>query len=183
MDSIKTTRLCLRNFLSSDADALFAYLHDPVVSCFLDLRLKSLQEAQAEAVKRSTNDEHIAVCLRDTGELVGDLFAVSEEDTFSVGWNFNPAFAGKGYATEAARALFAHLFAHKGARRLYAYVEDHNTSSQRLCERLGMRQEGLFLEFVSFRSDSAGNPVYENTFQYALLRKEWTPDTQSALRD
>ena len=36
-----------------------------------------------------------------------------------------------------------------------------------------MRAEGLFLEFISFRNDSQGQPVYENTMQYAILRKEW----------
>ena len=91
----------------------------------------------------------------------------------SVGWNFNPQYAGRGYAHEAASALFADLFTRRAARRLYAYVEDTNTSSQKLCERLGMRQEGAFKEFMSFKNDEAGAPIYENTLQYALLRHEW----------
>tara|TARA_R110002020_G_scaffold98736_9_gene234819 strand:+ start:8343 stop:8474 length:132 start_codon:yes stop_codon:yes gene_type:complete len=36
-----------------------------------------------------------------------------------------------------------------------------------------MRREGLFIEFVSFTKDEAGNPIYENTMQYAILRREW----------
>ena len=58
-------------------------------------------------------------------------------------------------------------------RRIYAYTEDYNLSSQRLCEKLGMRREGLFREFVSFVNDADGNPIYENTYQYAILKKEW----------
>ncbi|WP_210208268.1 GNAT family N-acetyltransferase [Rhodoplanes roseus] len=54
-----------------------------------------------------------------------------------------------------------------------AYVEEGNLASQRLCERLGMRREGLFVEFVSFTTDDDGAPVYENTMQYAILRREW----------
>ena len=96
-----------------------------------------------------------------------------EEDTFSVGWNFNADFDGHGFASEAARALFAYLFTVRHARRLYAYVEDHNAASRRLCERLGMRKEGLFMEFVSFEADDNGDPIFENTMQYAILRKEW----------
>lgn len=61
----------------------------------------------------------------------------------------------------------------KAARRLYAYVEDDNVRSQALCERLGMRREGLFLEFISFTTYEDGTPKYENTYQYALLKKEW----------
>ena len=65
-----------------------------------------------------------------------------------------------------------HLFADRAARRLYAYVEDDNLASQRVCERLGMRREGLFRDFISFVNDAAGQPIYVNTYQYALLRRE-----------
>ncbi|MBN8291818.1 GNAT family N-acetyltransferase [Rhodobacter sp. NTK016B] len=173
MNPIETERLVLRNFRREDADRLFAYLQAPVASCFLSLTLRDRDAAEAEAVKRSDDDEQIAVALKDTDQLIGDLFAHVEDDTVAVGWNFNPAFSGQGYAFEAARALFAHLFDDLSARRLYAYVEDHNHPSQRLCERLGMRKEGLFLDYVSFRKDDAGQPIYENTLQYALLRREW----------
>ena len=75
-------------------------------------------------------------CLRSSDGLIGDLFWVHEPpDTYSVGWNFNANFGGAGYALEAARALFDHLFTVKLARRLYAYVEEDNVASQRLCER------------------------------------------------
>ncbi|MFH1819394.1 MAG: GNAT family protein [Pseudomonadota bacterium] len=173
MEVIETERLVLRRFTQRDAADLFEYLHEPVATCFLSLALADIRDAEREALERSTHDKSIAVCLRTSGKLIGDLFAEPEGDTFSVGWNFNPGFDGKGYAYEAAAALFAHLFTERAARRLYAYVEDTNIASRRLCERLGMRQEGVFKEFVSFRNDDSGAPIYENTMQYALLRREW----------
>lgn len=173
METIETERLFLRNFQRKDAVALFAYLHEPVASCFLSLALEDLSKAEAEAEARSRDDEHIAVCLKESGKLIGDLFAIPEQDTFAVGWNFNPEFSGQGYASEAAKALFTHLFTARGARRLYAYVEDHNAPSQRLCIRMGMRKEGHFIEFVSFKNDDEGAKIYENTMQYAILLKEW----------
>ena len=94
-------------------------------------------------------------------------------DTYSPCWMLNLKYSGNGYAYEAARAYFDFLFNEKGARRLYAYTEDYNLPSQHLCERLGMRREGLFLEFVSFVNDPDGTPHYENTMQYAILKKEW----------
>ena len=94
-------------------------------------------------------------------------------DTFSPCWMLNENYQGKGYAYEAAHAFFEYLFQEKGARRIYAYTEDYNTSSQKLCEKLGMRKEGMFMEFVSFVSDENGDPIYENTMQYAILKKEW----------
>ena len=80
---------------------------------------------------------------------------------------------GQGYAFEAAHAFFDYLFSQKGARRIYAYTEDYNLSSQHLCEKLGMRREGVFLEFISFVNNPDGTPRYENTVQYAILKKEW----------
>lgn len=173
METLETARLVLRPFAPTDAADLFAYLHRPVASCFLSLTLADMLAAEQEATTRSQNEHSVAVCLHGSGQLIGDLFADPEDDTVSVGWNFNPAFFGQGYAHEAAAALFAQLFTARAARRLYAYVEDTNIASQRLCERLGMRQEGLFKEFISFRNDAGGTPIYENTLQYALLRHEW----------
>lgn len=174
MDVIETERLILRSFSKGDAADLLAYLREPAARCFLSLKLDDLETADAEVEARSKNDEHVAVCLRTGGKLIGDLFCVPDEaDTYAVGWNFNADFAGAGYATEAARALFEYLFSVKQARRLYAYVEEGNSASQRLCERLRMRKEGLFKEFISFVKDSEGTPIFENTMQYAILRKEW----------
>jgi RimJ/RimL family protein N-acetyltransferase len=127
-----------------------------------------------EVEKKSKDDSHIAVSLNGDECLIGELFCLHEEpDTYFIGWNFNKHYEGKGYASESAKALLQYLFNEKGARRLYAYVEDDNYRSQKLCEKLGMRKEGCFLEFVSFTKYENGIPKYENTFQYALLKKEW----------
>lgn len=174
MDAITTDRLVLRNFRPTDGADLFAYLRAPRAKCFLALKRETPEAATEEAQDRSGSDEHIAVCLRETGQVIGDLFAVPEPpDTYGVGWHFNADFGGAGYATEAVRALFDHLFRHRQARRLYAYVEVDNLASARLCARMGMRREGVFREFVSFTTDARGEPIYEDTQQFALLRKEW----------
>ena len=176
MQIIETERLILRPFREGDAADLFAYLRAPTARCFLSLKLANLAEAEIEVRKRALDEGCVAICLKQTGQVIGDLFGGGdheEAETASVGWNLNPQFAGQGYALEAARALLDHLFRAKSFRRIYAYVEDHNKPSQRLCEKLGMRQEGLFVEFISFINDDAGNPIYENTMQYAILRREW----------
>lgn len=175
MNPIETERLVLRDFRPQDASQLFEYLHKPTASCFFSLALEDIQAAESEATKRSAEEDYIAICLKDSGILIGDLFATAEEDTFSIGWNLNPRFSGQGYALEAALNLIGHLFTEKNARRLYAYVETTNNASIRLCEKLGMRREGVFKEFVSFKHNLEGKPVYEDTMQYALLRKEWIP--------
>ncbi|MTH34571.1 GNAT family N-acetyltransferase [Paracoccus limosus] len=177
MQSIETERLILRPFQQGDAADLFRYLQAPTASCFLSMKLADLAAAEVEVERRATDAGSLAICLKQTGQVIGDLFgeagADEEDETASVGWNLNPQFGGQGYALEAARAFFEHLFHARGFRRLYAYVEDHNIPSQRLCEKLGMRREGVFVEFVTFTKDDAGKPIYENTMQYAILRREW----------
>lgn len=177
MQIIETERLVMRPFQEGDAADLFAYLHTPTAPCFLSLKLANLAEARIEVRKRALDKGCVAICLKQTGQVIGDLFGGAGEDdedeTTSVGWNLNPQFGAKGYAFEAAKGLLDHLFRAKGFRRVYAYVEDYNKPSQRLCEKLGMRREGVFIEFVSFTNDDAGNPIYENTMQYAILRREW----------
>ena len=173
---IETDRLILRNFREGDAGDLFEYLRNPRVHCFMDEKLDNMEEA-VETVKKfsSTADESvIAVCLKDGGKLIGHLFAGKEmPDTYSVYWHFSAAFEGKGYAYESAKAYLAYLFTQKNSRRIYAYVEDDNFRSQHLCERLGMRKEGCFKEFISFVNNPDGTPLYENTMQYAILKKEF----------
>lgn len=181
--TIETERLLLRPFQAGDTEGVFAYLREPAVHCFADMKLNSLDEARAEVARRSGETEYyFAIVLKDTGAVIGEIEAypespnqgsASRKDTFSPCWMLHPAYQGKGYAYEAAHAFFDYLFREKGARRIYAYTEDYNLASQHLCEKLGMRREGLFLEFVSFVNGPDGTPRYENTCQYAILKREW----------
>ncbi|WP_339162196.1 GNAT family N-acetyltransferase [Bacillus sp. FSL M8-0277] len=174
MNQLETNRLMLRPFCDEDAAGMLEYLSNPRVNCFLADRISSLEEALAIVKKRKEDHSYVAVCLKENQQIIGELFHLKEDpDTYSIGWNFNEAYEGKGYARESAVALLSYLFVEKAARRLYAYVEDDNVRSQALCERLGMRREGLFLEFISFTTYEDGTPKYENTYQYALLKKEW----------
>ena len=183
---IETERLLLRPFLESDAADVFEYLAEPMVNCFACMKLDSLEEARAEMKKRAEETEYyFAVMLKDTGKVIGEINAFPENaephdqnedsplDTFSPCWMLNQAYHGKGYAYEAVHAFFDYLFREKDARRIYTYTEDYNISCQYLCEKLGMRREGLFMEFVSFINNPDGTPRYENTYQYAILKREW----------
>lgn len=190
MSTIETERLVLRPFRENDAADVLEYLSGPLPHCFADLKLNTLDEARAEVVKRGADTEYcFAIVLKESGKVIGEIDADpstyvppmlrSKEtappppDTFSPSLILNAAYHGKGFACEATYALFDYLFTRKGVRRIFAYVDDYNARSQHLCEKLGLRREGLFTEFVSFVRDAEGNPVYENTLQYAILKEEW----------
>ena len=181
---IETERLILRPFVESDVADAFEYLHEPTVHCFACMKVNTLEEAAKAVLERAKDGEYyFAIVLKENGKVIGEIDAMPEapdpsaetavRDTFSPCWMLNTHYHGKGYAYEAARTFFDYLFNQKGARRIYAYTEDYNVPSQKLCEKLGMRREGLFREFVSFVNDEDGNPIYENTYQYAILKKEW----------
>ena len=179
---LETSRLLLRPFEERDYADVFEYTNLQTVHCFADMHLESPEAARREVIRRQEDAEfYLAICLRDTGKVIGEVFAHPEQtapgeaahDTFSPCWMLHPNYQGKGYAYEAVRAYFDYLFHQKGARRIYAYTEDNNLPSQKLCEKLGMRKEGLFLEYVAFINGPDGTPLYENTLQYAILKREW----------
>ena len=150
MKLIETDRLILRSFEITDAEGVFGYLKNPSVNCFKNEQIDTRQDAELEAEKKSKDPSRIAVVLKESKLVIGELFYdFSEPDTYSLGWHFNTKFAGKGYASESANALIHDLFTNQKARRLFAYIEDDNFRSQKLAERLGMRKEGLFLDFIS----------------------------------
>lgn len=182
---IETERLILRPFELSDATDLYEYLKTIDVNCFACMKLDSPDEAERAVRERMEHlGYYLAITLKDSGKVIGEIEGAPESmepqvdeasscDTYSLCWLLNKDYQGKGYAYEAAHAFFEYLFNVQGARRLYAYTEDYNISSQRLCEKLGMRREGVFMEFVSFVNNPDGTPLYENTCQYAILKKEW----------
>ncbi|GAA0316187.1 GNAT family N-acetyltransferase [Psychrobacter aestuarii] len=182
MITLQTPRLNLRPFTADDAADLLEYLSSPIPSCFAGDKVTSIEAAVAKIAKRQKDEgDYLAVCLNETGKVIGEIFYVKEEpDTYSVGWNFNAQFHGKGYASESAQAFIDYLFDKDDARRVYAYVEVDNVASQKLCERLGMRKEGHFVEFISFIKNADGTPKYEDTLQYAILKKEWQAKRDAA---
>ncbi len=182
---IETQRLILRAFVPADAKDVFEYLKAPEVDCFMSMKLESVEKAKNAVLERIEDPEnHIAIYQKESGRVIGEieLYADGEDkssdsedfsDTFSPGWMLNRDFQGKGYAFEAVHAFFDYLFKHRGARRIYAYTAEDNYPSRHLCEKLGIRREGVFLEYVSFVKNKDGTPKYENTVQYAILKKEW----------
>ena len=52
------------------------------------------------------------------------------------------------------------------------YLCLRRTGPQHLFQELGMRQEGLLKEYISFVNNPEGTPLYENAIQFAVLKKE-----------
>jgi [ribosomal protein S5]-alanine N-acetyltransferase len=176
VDELDTERLRVRRFRPSDGAALHAYLSDPQAVRYEPYPVQSYEDCLRLAAERSVDPAFWAVCLHGTDELVGNLYLSLQEPkswrTYELGYVFNPAHWGRGYATEAAAALVSACFA-AGAHRVVARCNPANQSSWRLLERLRFRREGHLVQSASFACDDTGEPVWHDAYLYAALADEW----------
>ena len=82
---------------------------------------------------------------RESAEAVGSVsFAgpVNPEGAVLVGYAIYPDYEGRGYATEAVKALVAWAFGQSGVREVRALAPVWNTPALRVAENVGMRPVG-----------------------------------------
>jgi RimJ/RimL family protein N-acetyltransferase len=171
---IKTERLVIRRFSPNDWRDLFEYLSQESVVKFEPYEIFSEEKSKAEAVKRSRDENFWAVCLKETEKLIGNIYLSKQEFyTWMLGYVFNSEYQGKGYATEAARAMLNELFLNYKARRVTAMCNPLNQPSWKLLERLGFRREGHLRQNIFFKKDEDGFPIWSDTYEYGILRTEW----------
>ena len=112
-----------------------------------------------------------AAVERESGLTVGDmaLHWVSERDrTAEIGFVFDPRHQGKGFATEAARALVDWAFTEAGMHRVIGRAEARNAASARVLEKLGMRLEAHLVENEWVKGE------WQSELVYAVLEREWS---------
>ena len=170
---ILTERLELHRSRPEDAETISAYRSDPEVhrhQGWERLDADGILAEIEEMARRSPGEPggwvQLSVFERDGGRLVGDIGlspAESEPDVIRVGYTIAPAFQGRGYATEAIRALVAYAFDTLGADVVRAYASAENDPSIRVAEKVGMR----LIERIEHRE---GDEVWHGV-RYELRRK------------
>ena len=161
MISLETDRLVLRNFVPGDWQALqqvvVAYQASDSAQ-YEDPWPTSDEEVQGIASWFAGGDAYLAVCLKDSGRLLG-LVAINRRDDqeaaiYNLGYVFHPGHSGHGYATESCRAAMGYLFDELGAEGILTGTHPDNKPSVALLKRLGLREIG--------------------TGEWELSRAEWT---------
>lgn len=172
-EPIQTNRLIIRKFCPNDYRALYAYLSKENVVRYEPYEPYTLEQARREAEYRSHSEDFFAVTLQH-GEMIGNLYLSPREfDCMELGYVFDTKWQMNGYATEAARAMLDYGFGTRKAHRIKAECNAQNHRSIKLMERLGMRREGEFKQNVWFKKNADGNPIWQDTLQYAILKEEW----------
>jgi RimJ/RimL family protein N-acetyltransferase len=148
-ETIETERLLLRRSRPEDAETISAYRSDPQVH-----RYQGWERTDAEGIRteielmagRAPGEPggwvQLSVEERDGGLLVGDVGlspADGEPSVIKVGYTITPDRQGRGYATEAVRALISYAFEVLGAEVVRAYASASNLPSIKVAEKVGMR--------------------------------------------
>lgn len=168
---IQTDRLILRKHCKDDLQDLFEYLSDAEVVRYEPYPPMSLAQVAQELDERMAADEMIAVVLKATGKLIGNVYLGKRSfESLEIGYVFHKQYWGQGYARESCDALIKRAFS-EGVHRIYAECDPCNSRSWRLLESLGFVREAHFHQNVYFWKDDKGNPVWKDTFVYSLVNK------------
>ena len=142
MSEIVTERLRLRRARAADLAAFHAMLSHPLAMRYWSSpahrELQQTREwlASMIAAPPELSDDYV---VEFEGLVIGKAGCWRLPE---VGYIFHPAAWGHGFATEALRAVIAHVFATRTAPELTADVDPRNEASLRLLARLGFVEIG-----------------------------------------
>ena len=145
--TLTTPRLILRPHRREDFDACAALWADPAVTRFIQGRPQTREEVWARLLRYAGHWAWLGYgywAVEEGGRFVGELgladFQRAMEPPLSapeLGWALMPAVHGRGYATEALRAVLAWADANLAVRETACIVAPENFASLRIAAKLG----------------------------------------------
>jgi RimJ/RimL family protein N-acetyltransferase len=143
---LQTPRLLFRPWTAADLGLALGLWRDAVVTEWIggpfseeEVRARLAREIATFAAH---GVQYWPLVLRTSGEHVGccGLRPYREkEGVYELGFHLHAAHWGRGYASEAARAVIGYGFDALGASALFAGHHPNNSASRRLLEKLGFR--------------------------------------------
>ena len=155
--TLETRRLRLREMDAGDYDALYAVLGDPDIMrhypyAFDKARVRAWIERNRERY-RVFGFGLWAVCLRETGEMIGDcgltMQLIGGVIRPEIGYHIRADMQRRGYAREAASAVRDWAFAHTPFNVIYSYMKYTNEPSARTALSWGCAQVDEFSDDVN----------------------------------
>ena len=177
-EPIRTERLILRPPRLSDAEAAYARRSLPEVARYQDWEMPYTRERAEKSMARTAAmdgpevDQGWTITVVDAeapDSILGDLSVQLRWDgrTGYFGYTFHPDHWGRGYATEAARALVHYLFTEIGVSRIESSLHPANLPSARVLEACGMTFEGQ-----THQSFWVGDECSDDML-YGMTRADW----------
>jgi [ribosomal protein S5]-alanine N-acetyltransferase len=148
LSTIETTRLSLRPFEASDAEAAFGWFGDPIVMRYVpdgpDTTLKATRRRIADYQRHQTHHgfSKWLIVERHSGHAIGDagLLVLTAEGWIDLGFRLSALHWGQGFGTEAASAWVRAAFEELGIDALGAFTHPDNRASIRILEKLGFKR-------------------------------------------
>jgi ribosomal-protein-alanine N-acetyltransferase len=171
MIALATERLEIRDWrLSDDEEDARAIFCDPEVMRFIPAGTfapDAIPRILGRMIERDERNGFTVwpVVEKASGRVIGECGITYIPDTTDVeiAWLFSRAAWGKGFASEAARAVLAYALGPLGLARVYALVVPENKASIAVANRLGMRFDRVaraykrdMLRYVADRAGTTG---------------------------
>jgi len=174
---IETERIKLRDFsktdfpfyreLETDQYSLEFEADSPPEEAFLYQKFMEMLEL-AKEVQRTKY--YLLAERKEDGAPLGKVVIWQIDkaiDEWELGWVLRREHAGKGYASEAARALIELGFTRLGANRICANCNQANLGSERVMQKAGMQKEGVLRETRKLGGRWYGSCIY------SILKREY----------
>jgi len=179
---LETDRLVIRNWREADRHVFFEINSDETVMTFFPFR-RDRAEADVffdhlQTMISETGLGFYALELKTHGETIGfcglartDLAPFIPLGTVEIGWRLAPRFWGKGFVTEAAKALLHHGFETLHLDEIVSFAVHDNHRSTSVMRRIGMRRHPAD-DFDHPRVPDS-KPALQRHVLYRLTAEQW----------
>ena len=145
---METNRLILRNVAAKDAEIMHDYRNNEICARYQRGQTKdydgivALVERRKDDVMSVDAPFMVAVALKETDEMVGEIVVMPKDGTISLGYTFSYKHHRKGYAFEALTALINMLHKQYPEWDFISFTEPENEPSMALLKKLGYKDMG-----------------------------------------
>ena len=167
---IETERLFLREMTEDDFDSLYKVLSDPYVMQYYPHTFT--KEETLSWINRNIERYRTfgfglwAVCLKNTGEMIGDcgltMQIINGSIKPEIGYHIRADKQRNGFAKEASSAVRDWTFNNTPFNTIYSYMKDTNIASSRTAISYGCKQTAVF-------SDTTNTTMKV----FSISRDEW----------
>lgn len=146
---METNRLRLRNVALKDAEIMYDYRNNEICARYQRGQVKdydgivNLVECHKDDMMSVDTPFLVAVALKDTDEMVGEIVVMPNDGTISIGYTFSYKHHRRGYAFEALTALIDLLHERYSEWDFISFTEPQNEPSMALLKKLGYKDMGF----------------------------------------